>query len=181
MKPFYLGVLAALGLSAGSALGVDAPAEAQQTPPVNQCLEDAHFGDFDFWVGSWRVTANGSGAYAGDNVITKVENGCALEERWTSAGGGTGRSINYYNPQTEKWRQVWVAAPGYVIDIEGGLEDGSMVLVGTITTYGNKAVHPFKGTWTPNEDGTVRQFFEQYSEETKAWQPWFDGIYAPSE
>lgn len=152
-------------------------AEVKASPPVNICETDPHFSDFDFWVGAWRVTDRGSGDFAGENSITKEEGGCFLQERWTGAGGGTGQSLNYYNPATEKWRQIWIAVPGYIIDYEGGLVDGAMVLVGTIMSYRDKIPHPFRGTWTPNEDGTVRQFFEQYSEDEKAWKPWFDGIY----
>ena len=68
---------------------------------------------------------------------------------------------------------------GYVIDIEGGLVDGSMVLEGHITDYGEKISHDFRGTWTPNADGTVRQFFEQFSATDETWKPWFDGLYTP--
>ncbi len=84
--------------------------------------------------------------------------------------------MNYYNPNNEKWRQVWVA-PGYIIDIEGGLnEDGAMVLKGYISNFG-QGERPFRGTWTPNEDGTVRQFFEQMNTQAGRWDPWFDGLY----
>jgi hypothetical protein len=147
------------------------------SPPASICQEDSHFSDFDFWLGEWRVTGRQDGSFAGENSISKVEGGCVVQENWTGAGGGKGMSINYYNPDTEKWRQVWIAAPGYIIDIEGGLTNGSMVLVGTILNYKQKVKHPFRGTWTPNDDGTVRQFFEQLSEKEKVWQTWFDGLY----
>ena len=157
--------------------------ETQETPsrPVNACENDPHFNDFDFWLGTWRVTAKANGQHAGDNVITKIEANCAVQENWTTAGGGTGMSLNYYNPKTGKWRQLWISAPGYLIDIEGGLVDNAMVLEGTVMAYGDGIEHAFRGTWTPLKDGTVRQFFEQYSEETKTWQPWFDGIYTRNE
>ena len=141
------------------------------------CESDPRFSDFEFWIGEWRVTDRVTGSYAGDNSITRVGRNCALQESWRSGGGGVGVSLNYFNPATGKWRQIWVAGPGYVIEIDGGLVDGSMILVGTITTFTDKIAHPFRGTWTANADGTVRQFFEQYSEKEKTWQTWFDGIY----
>ena len=40
---------------------------------------------------------------------------------------------------------------------------------------------PFTGEWTPNEDGTVTQYFEQYDAETEQWNPWFSGLYTRKE
>ena len=139
------------------------------------CTGNPHFDDFDFWVGQWEVTDNSDSSVAGRNVIEKQLNDCLVMENWQGAKGSVGKSINYFNPLTEKWRQVWVAA-GYVIDIEGGLVNGSMVLVGTIDYFADKR-YRFRGTWTPSADGSVRQFFEQFDEDKKAWSPWFDGKY----
>ncbi len=144
------------------------------------CQSDPHFRDFDFWLGRWEVTARQSGKAAGTNHISAVEGGCAIHENWTSQSGGTGFSLNWYDPVRKKWRQVWLARPGYVIDIEGGLVDGAMVLEGHITDFGERVPHRFRGTWTPNADGTVRQFFEQFSDTDRKWNPWFDGLYTPA-
>jgi len=96
---------------------------------------------------------------------------------WAGAGGSSGISINYYNSVRDEWRQLWVSAGEYAIDIAGGLTNGSMVLVGEIYNYGCNQTFEFRGTWTPNMDGSVRQFFEQYNDETEAWDSWFDGRY----
>jgi len=37
--------------------------------------------------------------------------------------------------------------------------------------------HDFRGTWTANADGSMRQFFEQRNPETHEWSVWFDGLY----
>lgn len=88
--------------------------------------------------------------------------------------------MNYYNPVKGEWRQVWVASP-YSIDYTGGLnEAGQMVLTGHLYTYTNGTTAPFRGTWTPNEDGTVQQVFEQQDEDG-TWQTWFDGTYVRAE
>lgn len=154
-----------------------AEGEAEKTPPIMICDEDPHFRDWDFWVGEWDVTVRETGEVAGENSIVKIESGCALRETWVSAGDGSGTSVNYYNPVTQKWRQIWIAKPGYLIDIEGGLQEGSMVLEGEITYYRPGTVAKFRGTWTPNEDGSVRQYFQQYDGEKKEWADWFDGHY----
>ena len=143
------------------------------------CTDNTHFNDFDFWIGLWEVSDNASGDHAGSNTITKELNNCLVMESWSGASGSVGKSINYFNPLSNTWRQVWVA-PGYAIDISGDLIEGSMVLVSTISYY-NDANYDFRGTWTPNEDDSVRQFFEQYNSETESWDVWFDGRYIKKE
>ena len=141
------------------------------------CTGNPHFNDFDFWIGDWEVRNNANNNEAGKNTIEKLLNNCLVMENWQGAKGSVGKSINYFNPLTDKWRQVWVA-PGNVIDIEGGLVQGSMVLVGSIDYFNDKK-YQFRGTWTPSNDGSVRQFFEQYDADEKIWKPWFDGKYIP--
>lgn len=140
------------------------------------CAGQPGFGDFDFWVGEWEVFDNNTGNRAGENSIRKMESGCLLMESWQGAGGSTGTSLNYYNPVTREWRQVWVSAGAYAIDIVGGLRGEAMVLEGSIYNFAG-AVWNFRGSWTPNEDGSVRQFFEQFNHDSQVWEPWFDGRY----
>lgn len=174
-------ILVCTGLLAASFMVL---AEDAATPPAtkNMCNEGGHFDDFDFWAGEWKVYGGpDEDKFAGENTITKIEKGCILHEQWQGNGNSSGQSFNFYNPVTGQWRQVWVAPPGYMIDIQGGLVDGSMVLEGEITYYQQDATHGFRGTWTPNEDGSVRQYFQQYDAEKEAWQDWFDGKYVRKE
>lgn len=142
-----------------------------------QPCSDSSFRDFDFWVGQWDVYDNSTGNLAGSNTIEPLEQGCGLMESWTGAGGSTGVSINYFNPVRNEWRQLWVSAGQYAIDIAGGLANDSMVLSGELYNYANGESYDFRGTWTPNADGSVRQFFEQFNPDNQSWEPWFDGRY----
>jgi hypothetical protein len=165
-----------------ASLAYAAPVLAQnqtaQTPPPPPCQEDVYRA-FDFWLGTWDVTTP-DGQTAGVNVISKQENGCLLLEEWASAGGSTGQSYNFYDPGLKKWRQVWVSG-GATIDYAGGLnDDDAMVLEGDIH-YRNGTKFPFRGTWTPNDDGSVTQYFQQYNPETEEWADWFTGIYKKRE
>jgi len=153
------------------------------SPPAvyaNSCQNDERFNAFDFWLGEWRVTTQ-DGAHAGVNLVQKHPDGCYITEHWTSASGSTGFSINYFNPVTEQWRQVWVSSPGIEIDYTGGTnERGEMQLEGVIYYYQSNTSRPFRGTWTPAEDGTVRQVFEQFNPSSGEWELWFDGLYTKS-
>src|SRR5688572_3800053 len=81
----------------------DVSAEAPAKAP---CASN-EFRQFDFWVGEWNVVDQ-DGRTAGRNSITLEQNGCVLIERWTSAKGGTGMSMNHFDPLSQQWKQHWV-------------------------------------------------------------------------
>jgi len=151
-------------------LSMAAPAQT----PIN-CETSAPHRTFDFWLGQWTVRT-AAGDIAGRNVIRKVQGGCALEEQWTSARGNTGQSINYFDPATREWHQLWTDAGMSLIDIRGPAGENDMQLEGTIVYLGTGGVRGFRGRWTLLEDGRVRQFFEERDEEG-SWSPWFEGFY----
>jgi len=149
---------------------------AAMTIVAYPCEHQEGFRDFDFWVGDWIVHGV-KGKFAGNNSIKVAEKGCLLLENWTSASGGTGMSINYLDKASNEWVQIWNDASGGQINIRGGLTDKGMLLVGQIHDVASGKSTPFRGLWTPLEDGRVRQFFEQSSDGGKTWQTWFDGYY----
>ncbi|EDM73964.1 hypothetical protein PPSIR1_00787 [Plesiocystis pacifica SIR-1] len=131
--------------------------------------------EFDFWAGRWIVHVP-DGRLAGHNVITIEQGGCALVERWDSAGGGTGVSTNYWDPRNDQWVQNWISSDGTIIQLAGGLDEaGAMVLVGTIIGP-DGSEGKMRGVWTLLEDGRVRQTFEVAKDESD-WTLWFEGLY----
>jgi len=142
-------------------------AEAQQ-----KCSTGEHR-QFDFWVGRWEVTAQGG--VAGHNEITLEEDGCVLHEHWSGSRGGTGQSFNSYDPAGRQWHQFWVDNSGTVLHLTGQLESGVMRLKGTTLGKDGSTMHQ-RLSFTPNPDGTVRQFWEQ-SPDGVAWTAVFDGLY----
>ncbi len=130
--------------------------------------------EFDFWIGDWEVTAGGQ--VAGTNSIQPILDGCVLQENWVGAGGGSGSSLNFYNVQTEEWEQFWVWRAGIVIHTKGKFADGKMVLEGTSQNQqGNSQLNRI--TWSLNEDGTVRQFWQVSQDDGETWSTSFDGLY----
>ena len=148
----------------------------QMTAAAFPCEHDPRFQEFDFWVGDWEVHA-GNGTFAGHNTIESAERGCVLIENWSSAFGGSGMSINYLDEATGEWVQVWNSAGGSQINIRGGLTEEGMLLEGTIHYVATDQTAPFRGLWTPLDDGRVRQYFEQGDEDGSEWTPWFEGFY----
>jgi len=91
------------------------------------CCTQVHT-QFDFWIGSWE-TYNPDDTLAGNNIINKIQNNCALREKWTSATGDyTGTSYNFYNTFDKRWEQIWIDNGGQTLHLKGNLVDGSMVL-----------------------------------------------------
>jgi hypothetical protein len=149
-------------------------AYAQQPQPQFGCKDAVHR-QFDFWIGDWNVTTP-DGQAAGSNVIKAIQDGCALLESWTGAGGGTGTSINYVDQG--RWHQLWVsnrtgAAP---LRLSGGLERGAMVMTGQYQRPDGKLVQS-RMRWEAIADGKVRQTWENSEDGGATWTTVFVGIY----
>ena len=146
-------------------LAACAPALAQS----KACTGPEHH-QFDFWIGDWSVTGP-AGKHAGDNSIKAVADGCALSESWRGAKGGMGLSYSAYDSIRKAWHQTWVDRDGLVLLLDGGLQDGKMVLSGLTGKTLNRV------SWEPREDGSVRQLWESSEDEGKTWKVQFDGLY----
>lgn len=132
--------------------------------------------EFDFWLGEWDVVA-ADGRRLGVNSITRPEQECMLVERWEAANGSRGTSINYFDPATGHWVQYWVTASS-LLDLEGGMADGSMRMEGMSRQLANPdASSRTRGTWTPLDDGRVRQVFETWDGDEETWRVVFEGYY----
>jgi hypothetical protein len=147
------------------------PRAAPAPPP-----EASHF---DFWIGEWNVTLP-DGKPAGTNRIERVSGGRGLLENWTSARGGSGKSLNAYNPTRKQWQQFWIGGDGMVLELSGGLDaQGRMVMTGPSSAPNEAALNRI--VWTPNSDGTLRQFWEVSRDGGKTWSVVFDGRYTRKE
>ena len=151
------------------------PAGAQQQAP---CAAEAHR-QFDFWVGNWEVT-NPDGKVVGTNRITAILGGCVLLEEWQSAGPHSGKSFNIYDAANDKWHQTWVDNGGLLLELDGRLEDGRMVLSGQRPGRdGGEVRHRI--TWEPLESGDVRQTWDSSTDGGQSWNTVFNGLYSPEE
>jgi hypothetical protein len=168
-------VTVALARALAGALVVMFPAPtAAQAPASRPDCSAAEYRQFDFWVGTWDVTAQGKPA--GTNRIEVDLKGCVLVEHWTATRGGRGTSLNFYDRDTRSWHQTWMDEQGNALRLAGALREGRMVLESAPQRQRDGASTVQRITWTPNADGTVRQIWEQ-STDTKTWTMVFDGLY----
>ena len=133
-----------------------------------QACSAGEYRQFDFWIGDWDVTAGDQPA--GTNSIHPINGGCALQENWQGAGQGgiVGTSFNIYDQATGRWHQTWVDSSGTLLQLDGGLIDGVMVLSGERPARDGNGMVMHRISWTPNPDGTVRQLWEASTERARA-------------
>ncbi len=169
-----------LSLSAVIFLGVT-ETRAQDPAPPPYCEAISGFDQFDFWIGDWDVYFNSEARpLVGHNTISRRANGCLIFEEWVNARGSDGYSLRHFNPATATWQMFWVA-DGYTVKTEGAeVEPGVVLLEGDIHYFDPELITGFRVRFTALEDGTVRQFAEQFNPETEEWDLWFDGIYERS-
>lgn len=143
------------------------------------CCTEKH-AEFDFWIGSWTVT-NPDGTLAGKNIIDKIQDNCILRENWTSAKGKyTGTSNNFYNYPKKQWEQIWIDNQGGSLHLKGNREDNKMILKTDVAKNQKGEPYYHKVTWTLNDDGTVRQYWETITNGTDVAVA-FDGLYKKTE
>jgi tetratricopeptide (TPR) repeat protein len=79
---------------------------------VFPCSSNPRNHDFDFWIGDWTCYRNGTEILAGYSHIESMAGGCAILENYISIQAYTGKSFNYYDTVTNKWRQDWIGSGG---------------------------------------------------------------------
>jgi hypothetical protein len=99
-------------------------------------------------------------------------------ENWLSVSGTSGKSFNFYDAGEDHWRQIWVDDTGGVIEFTGQVREGVMYYTATTHDPASGAATLHKLTFTPNAEGSVRQFWESSKDNGETWTVAFDGHYA---
>jgi hypothetical protein len=160
---------------AGSGPAAGPAATAAARPPACRGLENRQF---DFWVGRWRVVNTGDHLQAGESRIERLYDGCTIRENW-SEPGYSGGSLNTYVAGDRHWHQTWTDSQGTWREFTGGLVDGRMVLIWSHPSLRlpGRTVQE-RMTFTPNPDGSVRQYSDQ-SIDGEHWTQLYDYTYLP--
>lgn len=162
MKTLYLTLLATL-LSITSHNSQLFAAEKKPKP----CSSKEHKA-FDFWLGEWKVTSKNNKTKPSSSSITKSNDGCSIHERYSTATGYTGNSINFYDSKTKKWHQTWIDNQGQALYLNGEFKDGAMVLSDGINRI----------TWRLLKNKQANQKWETTRDQGKTWVVVFDGVYS---
>lgn len=146
---------------------------------LNPCMANAQARQFDFWAGEWNVYPTGTNTLAGHSLVQIVSGGCALLENWDATNGSsTGKSLNFVDGTTGKWKQTWVGnyANGIQEFVNGQYADGAMRFTFTTT---DALGHPLTGRFIFYNLGAnkVRQFNETSADGGKTWVTAYDLTY----
>ncbi len=141
------------------------------------CLTNAHAREFDFWAGEWDVYATGTKNLVGHSLVQIISEGCALLENW-DGGNSTGKSINFIDPNTNKWKQSWAGsyANGIQEFVNGEYKDSAMRFEYETKNAQGKSV---TGKFIFYNQGAdqVRQFNEMSDDGGKTWTTNYDFTY----
>lgn len=141
------------------------------------CMSNAHAREFDFWAGEWNVYATGTTQLVGHSLVQIISGGCALLENWDSQLS-SGKSINFIDPNTNKWKQSWAGsyANGVQEFTNGEYKDSAMHFdFEGKNAQGNKTIGRF--IFYNLGPDKVRQFSESSTDGGKTWTTNYDFTY----
>ena len=141
---------------------------------ASPCTDQPAWRQFDFWLGTWNVLDGDS--LVGTNRITRDTGDCIVHESYAQGDGYTGRSINFFDPVTKRWRQTWVDCLGNVSEFSGEYTDGAMRFEGESHRAGGQRILRTM-TLFNNADGTVRQVSRQSKDGGATWTDDYDFTY----
>ena len=155
-------------------VAASAPQITAENAPACRSAEHRQF---DFWVGRWDVFDGSSGNRVGSSVIESLYGGCALRENW-SQPGFSGGSLNVYTAADGRWHQTWVDQSGALREFTGGMQGAAMVLVAP-SRVRQAPDRPalVRMTFTPNADGSVRQYSDYSLDDGATWALRYDYVY----
>jgi ketosteroid isomerase-like protein len=169
------GVVSLVLLWAGNAMAASPSSSA--APPTSTSCEMSAYRQFDFWAGDWDVFDVGSPVKVAHARVDLILDGCVLKEDYQGADGHKGQSFTIYDAARKLWHQSWVTNRGQLLNIEGQMQAGEMVLTGEDHAAGGKTL--VRGTWKPM-DGEVRETAVTSNDGGKTWKPWFDLVFRQS-
>ncbi len=144
---------------------------AAEPAPSARCVAPAYH-QFDFWAGNWDVFDVGSSIPVAHARIDAILDGCVLREDYQATDGHKGQSFTIYDAARKVWHQSWVTNRGELLEIEGKIKNGEIMLSGE-----NRAAGSFvRGTWKP-QNGVVRETAVTSMDGGNTWKPWFDLVF----
>jgi ketosteroid isomerase-like protein len=143
------------------------PAIAQERPSCR----NPEFRQFDFWIGDWDVFEAGREIPIARARIGSILNGCVLQEDYRASDGHEGQSLTTYDMARNVWHQTCMTSGGTLLQIEGKLQEGEMVMSGK-----NQQGEVVRGVWKPLS-GEVHEIAAKSADAGKTWQPWFDIVF----
>lgn len=148
-------------------------AQSSTQAPANSCTA-AQQKQLDFWLGGWNLSwpgQNGGPEGHGTNSITRVLDGCVVQENFVGDGAQPlrGTSLSLFDVTAGKWKQTWVDNQGSYLDFIGEFKDGQMILQREATgPHGAKFLQ--RMVWKNIAANTFDWSWESSHDEGKTWK-----------
>ncbi len=158
--------------------GEEAELSARSSAGTNQSVScsSPEQRQFDFWLGDWDAfDSENPTVVVARNQVTLILDGCVLLEDYQAQNGSHGESFSIYDASRKVWHQTWVTNRGVLQTIEGGMQNGEIVLSGFDRTPSGQE-RQVRGTWKA-VNGGVREIAVTSTDGGKTWKPWFDMIF----
>jgi hypothetical protein len=178
VRGWSIGLLLSLWLCTSAQAQLPLPPPVPPAVPPSKCTLPVH-DQFDFWLGEWEVYMTAKPEQMiGASSVDKAYNNCAVRESWKPFTMLVGASFNTWDKHKQVWRQTWVDADNSLVDFEGGIKDGKMVLTGLWRgLFGEGKDALMRMSYAPLPERSVRQIVETSVDQGKTWQPAFDYTY----
>jgi hypothetical protein len=165
-KSIALVSLLILALTASSFAAPDAPSCA--TNPPNRQL--------DYWVGSWKIGAEGSSSNAHSTVALSLDQ-CLVVENWDGGRGHYGQNIFGYSGDDKSWYGLFADNEGRVhVFNSGKVASGAAEFEGTSRgPNGEQVLNRVKITRLGSDK--VEQSWEKSTDNGSTWNMVFRGEY----
>ncbi len=135
-----------------------------------------HHRQFDFWVGDW-IVHDTTGTTVGENLITRLTDGCIVSEHWVGTSQITGKSYNYFDTADSTWNQLWIDNQGTNLKLRGRAVPNGMVMSSGLTQNPDGVPYFNRITWLKQDDGTVTQVWDAVGADSTVLSTAFHGIY----
>ncbi|HEY6333838.1 MAG TPA: hypothetical protein VI756_31265 [Blastocatellia bacterium] len=178
LRPFgtyFMLVLFALAIT-GVANRATANTPAGDDPGSAPACSAAEYHAFDFTLGDWSVS-DSAGNAVGISQIRYDLDGCVVVENWAAPGGSpSGRNLDGFNQEDQRWRRYFADTRGHVHVFEGVSKGDSIEYQGT--SRGPKGEQVLNRL-TIRKDGVDRmtQLWRKSTDNGKTWEPAFEGIF----
>jgi hypothetical protein len=143
----------------------------------NSCATNAGNRQLDYWLGNWKIGAEGSSQSAHSNVTLSLDK-CLVVENWDGGRGHRGQNIFGYSADDKSWYGMFADNEGRVhVFTSGKVADGTAQFEGTSRgPNGENILNRVKVIrLNPNK---VEQTWEKSSDNGTTWSVVFRGEYS---
>jgi hypothetical protein len=162
-----------LGILAGFVLAANALAATDSAP----CARNPDNRQLDYWLGNWKIGAEGSSGKAHSTVSLSLDK-CLVIENWDGGRGHYGQNIFGYSADDKSWYGMFADNEGRVhVFTSGKVSSGSAEFKGTSRGPNGETVWNRVKVVRLGPD-KVEQTWEKSSDNGTTWNTAFRGEYS---